>query len=283
MTKKLLIIPILLLALPLFGCSKPVPAGPIITPPPVTNTEKPPVNVDQIKLNVPESGQTISSPVTIVGSARGGWYFEASFPVELQDANGNMITATTAQAQADWMTSEFVPFKATLEFGTPATETGFIVLKKDNPSGLPANDDELRVPVKFGSAADKTAIKVFFNNEVLDPEVSCTKVFPVNRMVEKSPTIAKTALEELLKGPTEPEKLQKYSTALNSGVTVKSVTIVDGLAKADFDSQLGFQVGGSCKVGLIRLQIEETLKQFPTVKEVQISIDGISGDTILQP
>ena len=281
---------VILLSLPLFGCSKPVPITPPVTPPVTTPITTPPITTpeitgkeDLITLSAPTSGQTIQSPLTIEGSARGTWYFEASFPVELQDANGNLIASTAAQAQGDWMTENFVPFKATLDFTVPSTETGFLVLKKDNPSGLPANDNELKVPVKFGQATDTTEIKIFFNSEVLDPAVTCDKVFPVTRTVPKTVAVAETALKELLKGPTEAEKVSKYSTAINSGVTVNSVTIVDGLAKADFNEQLGFQVGGSCKVGLIRLQIEETLKQFPAVKDVVISINGVSGDTILQP
>lgn len=291
MNKKWLIIPILLIALPLFGCSGSVsgkkdtvnrPPVPSAVTPPVTTPEKT-GKEDLIILSSPTSGQTIDTPLNIEGSARGNWYFEASFPVELQDANGNLMASTAAQAKGDWMTEDFVPFTATLDFGAPKTEMGFLILKKDNPSGLPENDDQLKVPVKFGPAADTSEIEVFFNSEKLDPEISCTKVFPVKRTVPKTVTIAKTALEELLKGPTEEEKAEKYSTAVNTGVTVNSVTIVNGVAKADFDEQLSFQVGGSCRVGLIRRQIEETLKQFPAVKDVQISINGVSGDTILQP
>ncbi|PIP22172.1 MAG: hypothetical protein COX38_02115, partial [Candidatus Nealsonbacteria bacterium CG23_combo_of_CG06-09_8_20_14_all_39_25] len=48
------------------------------------------------------------------------------------------------------------------------------------------------------------------------------------------------------------------------------------------DEQLEFQVGGSCKVSAIRAQITQTLKQFPTVDEVVISINGRTED-ILQP
>jgi len=54
------------------------------------------------------------------------------------------------------------------------------------------------------------------------------------------------------------------------------------VAKADFDEQLEFQVGGSCRVSAIRAEITQTLKQFSTVKEVVISIDGRTED-ILQP
>lgn len=283
MNKKYLMLTVVLLSLPLFGCSKPVPVTPPAAPvtPPVTQDG--PVNKRPITLSAPQSGQAIETPLAIEGSARGNWFFEASFPVELQDADGNLIASTAAQAQGDWMTEDFVPFRATLDFSAPKTETGFLVLKKDNPSGLPENDDEFMVPVKFGPSSDTTEIKIFFNSEVLDPEITCVKVFPVIRTVPKTVTVAKTALEELLKGPTEAEKAEKYSSAINTGVTVNSLTIVDGVAKADFNDQLGFQVGGSCRVGAIRAQIEETLKQFPAIKEVQISINGVSGDTILQP
>ncbi|MBA7661011.1 hypothetical protein ES703_69021 [subsurface metagenome] len=63
---------------------------------------------------------------------------------------------------------------------------------------------------------------------------------------------------------------------------IQKLIIENGVAKIDFDEQLEFQVGGSCRVVAIRAQITETLKQFPTVDNVIISIDGRTED-ILQP
>ncbi len=97
----------------------------------------------------PLPGSTIASPLMVTGEARGGWYFEASFPVRLLDGNGAEIAFGTAQAQGDWMTADFVPFVATLSFPLPATTTGSLVLEKDNPSGLPENDDSITIPVNF--------------------------------------------------------------------------------------------------------------------------------------
>jgi len=54
-----------------------------------------------------------------------------------------------AQAQGDWMTTEFVPFEAVLEFAVPQTEFGTLILEKDNPSGLPQNADSISIPVRF--------------------------------------------------------------------------------------------------------------------------------------
>ena len=125
-------------------------------------------------------------------------------------------------------------------------------------------------------------VKAFFNNNNLDPEFSCNKVFPVEREIVKTQAVARAALEELLKGPTEEEKELGYFTSINEGVKIQSLTIENGLAKVDFDEQLEFQVGGSCRVAAIRAQIRETLEQFPTVNEVLISIDNRTED-ILQP
>ncbi|MBU4284637.1 GerMN domain-containing protein [Patescibacteria group bacterium] len=125
-------------------------------------------------------------------------------------------------------------------------------------------------------------VGVYFNNSRMDPEVSCNKVFPVERMVPKTQAIARVAIEELLKGPTETEKSQDFFTSINSGVKIQGLVIEEGVAKIDFDEQIEFQVGGSCKVSAIRSQIIETLKQFSTVESVIISVNGRTED-ILQP
>lgn len=94
-------------------------------------------------------GDQIASPVTVTGEARGPWYFEASFPVKLLDGNGNQLVITPAQAQGDWMTTDFVPFSVTLTFPPPSTATGTLIFQKDNPSGEPQFDDFLAIPVTF--------------------------------------------------------------------------------------------------------------------------------------
>jgi spore germination protein GerM len=127
-----------------------------------------------------------------------------------------------------------------------------------------------------------TGVQVFFNNDRLDPEFSCNKVFPVQRMVERTPAVARAALQELLKGPLQGEKEQGFFTSLNMDVQIQNLVIENSVAKIDFNEQLQFQVGGSCRVSAIRAQITETLKQFSTVDSVVISIDGRIED-ILQP
>ena len=245
---------------------------------------KPAEKQDLIKVDSPLPNQEILSPLLVTGQARGYWFFEASFPVRLLDGNGKEIAIKPAEAQDDWMTEEFVPFKAVLEFKMPSSDFGTLILEKDNPSGLPEKADELRMPVRFkqSSVEETTKFKIYFNNSKLDPEFTCVKVFPVTREIPKTQAVARAALDELLNGLTEKEKADKYLTNINEDVKIQRLEIKDGIAKVDFNDKLEFQVGGSCRVTAIRAQITETLKQFPTVKEVVISINGRTED-ILQP
>ncbi len=111
---------------------------------------------DRITLSTPAPNSVVGSPLIVTGSARGTWFFEASFPVVLTDWDGLIIAEGVATADGEWMTTDFVPFRATLEFTNPYPEggqdfmkRGSLILKKDNPSGLPEHDDTLEIPVRF--------------------------------------------------------------------------------------------------------------------------------------
>lgn len=247
-----------------------------------------------IRVDSPLPNQEVSSPLVVKGQARGTWYFEASFPVRLLDGTGKEIAVVPAQAEGDWMTEEFVPFKAELKFDAPGIIEGTLVLEKDNPSGLPENVDQISIPVRFTAQENPSSsggfppigqtitVKAFFNNSKQDPEFSCNKVFPVSRVVPKTSAVARAALEELLKGSSREEMLLGFTTNINPGVKIQELTIKDSVARVDFNEVLDNPGGGSCRVAAIRAQITETIKQFPAVKDVVISINGRTED-ILQP
>ncbi len=112
---------------------------------------------DLIRLNTPRPNQIIESPLTITGEARGNWFFEASFPVYLTDWDGRIIAQGIATAQGEWMTTEFVPYEATLTYAIDSdvySNRGTLILRKDNPSGLPEHDDALEIPVVFADAIE---------------------------------------------------------------------------------------------------------------------------------
>ena len=107
---------------------------------------------DLIVLDTPRPGATVTSPLSIRGKARGTWFFEGSFPVVLTDWDGKIIAQGPATAQGQWMTTEYVPFTASLTFVIPpdtAYRRGYLILKKDNPSDDPALDNALELPVTF--------------------------------------------------------------------------------------------------------------------------------------
>ena len=68
----------------------------------------------------------------------------------LKNANGRTIATGIIQAQGNWMTESFVPFRGTLRFpAQPAGSTGMLILDRDNPSDLPSNDATVKIPVTF--------------------------------------------------------------------------------------------------------------------------------------
>lgn len=230
-----------------------------------------------IRVIAPKSGQVITSPLLIEGEARGNWYFEASFPVKLIDANENVLDIIPAQAQGEWMTNDFVPFKAQLLFGTPATETGTLIFQKDNASGLPEYDDELRIPVRFDlSGTPQRVIKLYYYNSSLDTDetgnIMCSKngLVKVRRNIPVTMTPIQDAVKLLLKGDLTQEEKASGITSLYPlpGLELKSASLKDGALTLTFDDPQSETGGGSCRVGILWLQIEATAKQFPEVKSV---------------
>lgn len=117
---------------------------------PEIDPKQPITHNDLIKLTYPLPQDSIDSPLTITGEARGQWFFEGSFPVVLTNWNGLIIAEGVATSTEPWMTTEYIPFSVTLEFPKEASGArGFLILQKDNPSGLPENDDALEIMVFY--------------------------------------------------------------------------------------------------------------------------------------
>ncbi len=102
-----------------------------------------------ITVSKPQPGTEVSCPLLVEGEARGNWYFEATFPVQLLNKDGAVLFSTFASAQGEWMTEDFVPFKLELFYDIDSSQTGLLLLKKDNPSGLPENDKQLEIPIQL--------------------------------------------------------------------------------------------------------------------------------------
>ena len=96
----------------------------------------------------PKEGQEVRSPLKVSGKARGTWFFEGSFPIQLVDTNGSIIATSIATSSSDWMTEDFIDFSSEITFVKPtSTKDVLLVLKKDNPSGKPELDQSILIPV----------------------------------------------------------------------------------------------------------------------------------------
>jgi len=228
-------------------------------------TKKPNNNIEEAMIQVfsPTVDAVVGSPLTVTGKARGNWYFEASFPIRLFDANGKELAVAIAQAQGEWMTTDFVPFQTTLTFTNPTTSTGTLVLEKDNPSGLPQHAGELRVPVKFNPSAEATRnIKLYFYDENKDKDangnVRCSAqgLVATDRSIAFTNTPIQDALKELFK-------------EILPGVTLSGANLANGVLTLLISDPQNQTTGGSCKTTILRAQVEATAKQFGGVTEVR--------------
>lgn len=108
--------------------------------------------IDQLlKVKNPSPNQVITSPQKLEGEARGYWYFEAVAQVELLDANKNTLAESYIEATDNWMTEDWVPFEGSIKFPEPATENGFVVFHRANPSGLEENAMSDTIKVRFSA------------------------------------------------------------------------------------------------------------------------------------
>jgi len=226
------------------------------------------------------NGQIITSPLLIKGKVTGGKWtgFEGQVgKVELIDASGEVLGSASLTATSDW-TLLPTNFETSMSFSSPASNNVSLIFFNENPSGLPEREDT--VSFSLIASGENQTVKVYFGKK--DAVDVCTQVFPVERSVVRTEAVARAAIEELIKGPSADEKASGYFSGIDINTKINKLTIVGGTAAIDFNEALEEGVGGSCKVTEIRNQIVETLKQFSSVNNVIISIDGRTED-ILQP
>ncbi|TSC81968.1 MAG: sporulation/spore germination protein [Parcubacteria group bacterium Gr01-1014_20] len=164
-----------------------------------------------------------------------------------------------------------------------AHDPGFVVMRIPKPDTevkkiLPSLTVSTRMT---NTMPEQAVLKVYFTNDKIKPVKNCTEVVPVERYYTKTSQVATFAILSLLNGLYQNEIDAGYTTNIPKGVWLNSIRVEDSVAYVDFSKKLE-EGGGSCHMTALRSQIEQTLLEFPTVKSVQISVEGRTGD-ILQP
>lgn len=228
-----------------------------------------------ITVTSPKSGATVRNPITVTGKAR---VFENTFAYALKDTTGKVLYENFAMTDAG---DAGIFGNYSVKIPVPVNAPRDLIVEVFEYSARDGSIINLvRVPVRLASQQTIT-LKAYFSKPEFS-QTDCSKVEAVNRTVITTQEPAFISLTELLKGPSDAEKQADYFTSIPNDVRINSISIRSRVAYADFDETLQFQVGGSCRVTAIRAQITETLKQFSTVNNVVISINGRTND-ILQP
>ncbi len=114
---------------------------------PTSTSDTPAPLHERVHVTSPLSGGTVGKTFGLTGDAPGNWFFEATFPIQVRDPQGNVIAHAHGNAIGDWMTTEQVKFATTVSIETNYTGQATLIIMKDNPSGLPEKDDSLEIPI----------------------------------------------------------------------------------------------------------------------------------------
>jgi len=123
-----------------------------VTAPTKTTPSSSPIETSDLKISAPVPGKSFFVPgdIMISGEAKGSWFFEGTFPVQLKDTQGKVISTGQARAIGDWMTTDFVSFTAQLDArSVKEPMSAIVIFSKDNPSGLPQNDVSVELPIQL--------------------------------------------------------------------------------------------------------------------------------------
>lgn len=102
-----------------------------------------------VTVTSPDRSAGVASPLSVAGEVPGSWSSEGQFPVVLKNDAGLEVARGAAKLDGDWQTTDLVGFTTELVWSTPQSGAGTLVLQKDNPSGLAANDDSVEIPINF--------------------------------------------------------------------------------------------------------------------------------------
>ncbi|MDD5751822.1 MAG: GerMN domain-containing protein, partial [Candidatus Peribacteraceae bacterium] len=230
-----------------------------------------------VRLVQPGEGDAVGLPMHSAGEAALGT--GETLQYRLEDQDGFVLDDHSIAVVRD-ASGAYVQFSADVLYPRPFGTGGTLVLSTVDATGREIN--AIAVPVRF-IQADAVEVKIYFGNRERDPQAAaCDVSYPVARRIPHSDDPVEAALRELLQGPSLSEGRQQFFTSIPDGVRVQDAAWADGVLTVDFSSALMEERGGSCRVTAIRAQIEQTLKQFPSVRSVRITVNG-EEEGVLEP
>jgi len=129
-------------------------------------------------------------------------------------------------------------------------------------------------------------VSLYYYNELLDRalnnDVSCdaAAVIPVERTIVYTQSPINDVIRLLIRGElTKAEKDKGFKTEFpGRELLFQGARLDNGVLYLKFSDPSGFTTGGSCRVSLLKAQIEKTAMQFETVKRVVFE-----PETLFQP
>lgn len=241
---------------------------------PVVKPDAPPKPDVNVLIETPEEGTRPQGPeFEVSGRAKVG---VGTVRIVVTDANGSPLYDQIA-AVSSGPGEPFGRFVAVVNLVAVPTAPVTVTVTRD------ANANETVSRTVLYGQPDQVNLKVYFKNDGMNADKACDLVFPVNRSVSGKIAIYRAAVEALLAGPNADEVAGGYATSVPGSVILKSVAAdSNGTVTADFNERLSNGVTGSCRISTLRAQIAATLKQFPEVHDVVISVNG-KTDNVLQP
>jgi germination protein M len=99
------------------------------------------------------------------------------------------------------------------------------------------------------------------------------QLFLTTRTAEPTRAVGRTAMEALLAGPTDAERLEGIQTQIPDGTELLGLSVDKGIATVDLTSEFE-SGGGSASMSMRLAQVVFTLTEFRTVQGVQFALDG---------
>jgi spore germination protein GerM len=120
---------------------------------------------------------------------------------------------------------------------------------------------------------EKQKVSLYYPNSRQTKGFQCAQVFAIETNIDKTTDPAKNTLTQLFKGPTDKDLSKGYSTSLSSDLTINNFKIDSQTALLDLNKNISLS-SEKCKIASAIAQISQTLKQFPEIKNVKISINN---------